>query len=86
METFNFYLDTKVTSWKRQEFDITANTLEEAKDLAIKFYKDGEVDMLAWEDVDFTTEMMEVGDNHGNPTQELLTMNGDVIADNTNEI
>lgn len=85
METFNFILDTKVTSWKRQEFDITANTLEEAKELAIQFYKDGEADSLAWEDVDCTTEMMSVSENLDQPTQELLTMNGDIIADNLND-
>ncbi len=85
METFNFYLDTKVTSWKRQEFDITANTLEEAKELAIQFYKDGEADSLPWEDVDCTTEMMSVSENLDQPTQELLTMNGDIIADNLND-
>ena len=82
METFNFILDTKVTSWKRQEFDITANTFEEAKELAIQFYKNGEADSLAWEDVDCTTEMMSVSENLDQPTQELLTMNGDIIADN----
>jgi hypothetical protein len=85
MNTFNFILDTKVTSWKRQEFDITANTLEEAKELAIQFYKDGEADSLPWEDVDCTTEMMSVSENLDQPTQELLTMNGDIIADNLND-
>jgi hypothetical protein len=85
MNTFNFYLDTKVTAWKRQEFDITANTFEEAKELAKQFYKDGEADSLPWEDVDFTTEMMSVSENGGQSTQELLTMNGDIIADNLND-
>ena len=82
MNTFNFYLDTKVTAWKRQEFDITANTLEEAKELAIQFYKDGDADMLA---LDFTTKIMSVSDNGGEPTQELLTIDGEVIADNLND-
>ena len=85
MNTFNFNLDTKVTAWKRQEFEITANTLEEAKELAKKFYKDGEADSLPWEDIDCTTDMMSVGDNGGQSTQELLTMNGDIIADNIND-
>jgi hypothetical protein len=85
MNTFNFNLDTKVTAWKRQEFTITANTLEEAKELAIQFYKDGEVDSLPWEDIDCTTEMMEVSDNGGESTQELLTIDGEIIADNIND-
>jgi len=85
MNTFNFNLDTKVTAWKRQEFDITANTLEEAKELAKQFYKDGEADCLPWEDIDCTNEMMSVSENGGQSTQELLTMNGDIIADNLND-
>ena len=85
MDTFNFNLDTKVTAWKRQEFTITANTLEEAKELALQFYKDGEVDCLPWEDIDFTTDMMSVGDNGGEATQELLTIDGEVITDNIND-
>ena len=85
MNTFNFNLDTKVTAWKRQEFEITANTLEEAKELAKQFYKDGEADSLPWEDIDCTTDMMSVGDNGGKATQELLTIDGEVIADNIND-
>ena len=84
MNTFYFNLDTKVTAWKRQEFEITAKTLKEAKELAIQFYKDGEADLLDWEDVDDTTELLSVGDNGGNATQELLTIGGDLIADNLN--
>jgi len=85
MDTFNFNLDTKVTAWKRQEFTITANTFEEAKELAIQFYKDGEADSLDWEDIDCTTEMLSVGDNGGKATQELLTRDCEVIADNIND-
>ena len=82
MNTFNFNLDTKVTAWKRQEFEITANTLEEAKELAIQFYKDGEADSLPWEDIDCTTEMLSVSENGGQSTQELLTIDGDVLITN----
>ena len=85
MDTFIFNLDTKVTAWKRQEFTITANTLEEAKELAIQFYKDGEADSLPWEDIDCTTEMMSVSENGGQSTQELLTIGGELIADNIND-
>jgi hypothetical protein len=85
MNTFNFNLDTKVTAWKRQEFEITANTLEEAKELAKQFYKDGEADSLLWEDIDCTTDIMSVGDNGGKATQELLTIDGEVITDNIND-
>ena len=39
MKTFNFYLDTKVTDWYRTDFEIEANSEEEAKQKAIEFVK-----------------------------------------------
>ena len=40
METFYFSLDTKVTDWYRTDFEIKANSQEQANELAIKFVKD----------------------------------------------
>ena len=72
METFDFYLDTKVTTWYRTPFEIKANTLEEAKELAIKFVKEDEHSEISWEHLDDTIEGMSVGDNGGFSTEELF--------------
>jgi len=40
MKTFNFYLDTKITTWMRTDFEIEANSLEEAKLKAIEFHNE----------------------------------------------
>ena len=83
MESYSFYLDTKVTTWYRTPFEIEANSLEEAKELSIKFVeRDGQSE-ISWEQVDDTTELMSVGDNGGLPTQELFYEPvGDMIWDN----
>jgi hypothetical protein len=83
METFYFYLDTKVTDWYRTEFEIKAKSADEAKKLAIKFVKDGKHHSEPWEQLDNATEIMSLGDNNGKPTQELRSDDYDEIWDNT---
>ena len=83
METFDFYLDTKVTGWYRTPFEIEANTLEEAKLKAIEFVKSGETTYISWEQIDDTLETMSVKDNDGESTEELYTYSdGEIIWDN----
>lgn len=83
METFVFYLDTKVTTWYRTSFDIEANTLEKAKELAIKFVEDGNQADIPWDHIDGTVENMRVEDNGGEPTDELYcTEDVNLIWDN----
>ncbi len=84
METFNFYLDTKVTAWYRTPFEIEADTLEEAKLKAIEFVKSGETSYISWEQIDDTVETMSVKDNDGESTEELYcTDDVNMIWDNT---
>ena len=86
METFDFYLDTKVTGWYRTPFEIEANTLEEAKQKAIEFVKSGETTYISWEQIDDTIETMSVKDNDGESTEELYTYSdGEMIWDNGDE-
>jgi hypothetical protein len=83
METFNFYLDTKVTGWYRTPFEIEADTLEEAKEKAIDYVKSGETSYISWEQIDDTVETMSVKDNDGESTEELYTnSDGEMIWDN----
>jgi hypothetical protein len=72
MKTFDFYLDTKVTTWMRTPFEIEAKNLEEAKKKAIKFHQQGNTRNIGWEEVMDIQEPMSVGDNGGEPTEELF--------------
>ena len=83
LTTFNFFLDTKVTDWYRTAFEIEANSLEEAKQKAIKFVEDDHHGEIPWEQIDCTIEPMSVEDNGGECTEELYYEPvGDVIWDN----
>lgn len=83
MEKFNFYLDQKVTTWMRTDFLIEAETLEEAVELAKKKYESGDLYDLPWEEIEGVREIMEVGDNGGEPTEELYDENLNFILNNT---
>ena len=83
METFDFYLDTKVTTWYRTPFSVMANSEEDAKELAVNFVKNEEHSSISWDMIDDTIEEMNVGDNGGEPTEELFNQSGDCIWDNT---
>lgn len=83
MEKFNFYLDQKVTTWMRTNFLIEAETLEEAVELAKKKYESGDLYELPWEEIEGVREIMEVGDNGGEPTEELYDENLNFILNNT---
>jgi hypothetical protein len=84
MKTFDFYLDTKVTTWYRTPFEIEANSLEEAKQKAIEFVKDDEHSSISWEQIDETTEVMSVDENGGESTEELYYETSEkMIWDNT---
>ncbi len=84
MKTFDFYLDTKVTTWYRTPFEIEANSLEDAKQKAIEFIKDDEHSSISWEQIDETTEVMSVDENGGESTEELYYETSEkMIWDNT---
>jgi hypothetical protein len=71
MKTFNMFLDQKVTTWMRTEFEVEAETIEEAKKLAIEQYKDGDLDEISWDEVDGCKEIMTVEENDGFSTAEI---------------
>jgi hypothetical protein len=82
MSTFDFYIDTKVTTWYRTPFEIEADSIEEARKLAIAFRERGDNTELSWEQIDDTIEGMTPGDNQGQPTEELYDEGGNIIWDN----
>jgi hypothetical protein len=83
MKTFNFYVDTKVTAWYRTNFEIEANSEEEAKKKSIEFVMNDDHSGISWEHIDETIETMSVGDNDGQSTEELYDTHGNMIWDNT---
>ena len=83
MGTFDFYLDTKVTTWYRTPFEIEAETLEEAKRKAIELIEDDRHSEISWEQIDDTIQVMSVEENDGESTEELYTYSdGEMIWDN----
>jgi hypothetical protein len=71
MKKFDFFLDQKVTTWMRTEFEVEAETIEEAKKLAIKKYEDGDLGEIPWEEVDCCQEVMKPEENDGHSTAEI---------------
>lgn len=94
---FNFYLDQKVTVWERTSFEITAETEDEAKEIAKKFLNtvgtndvadcdDDAVEFIETETLYETEDDMSVEDNGGMATMELYcggTGPANMVADNT---
>lgn len=88
MKTFEFFLDQKVTTWMRTEFEVKANDLNEAAKIAKQMYDDGELEDIGWEEIMDTKEVLQPSDNGGETTAELYNMekNGDVLEVYNNKI
>jgi len=84
-ETFDFYVDQKVTTWYRTHFEIEAESLAEAKKKALEFYEQGNTSDLPWEQYDGTTELMSVEENDGASVTELYTDMGELVYDDGNK-
>ena len=85
-KTFNFYVDHKVTTWYRTFFEIEAESLADARKLALEFHNQGNTSNIGWHEVMDTQEQMSVKDNDGEPTEELYYEDGECIWDNTKSI
>jgi len=85
MKTFNFNLDQKVTTWYRTNFQVEAETLEEAKKKTIQLYQKDELDKFTWEHIDGTEEIMTIEDNGNCSTAEIYTDDGTMIFENAKE-
>jgi hypothetical protein len=83
MGTFNFSLQQKVTTWMETEYEIEADTLEEAKQKAIQFHKERHTESIGWEESMDVQEPMTPEDNGGEPTEEIFDDEGNVIWNNT---
>ena len=88
MKTFEFFLDQKVTTWMRTEFEVKANDLNEAVKIAKEMYDRGDLEEIGWEQVLGTEEVLEPSDNGGETTAEIYQMNksGDVLQVYDNKV
>jgi hypothetical protein len=85
MQTFDFYLDQKVTTWMRTHFEVKAETVEEAKKLAIEKYESGDLGEIPWDEVEEVKEVLDPYDNGGESTAEIFLHNGEEIFNNQTE-
>jgi hypothetical protein len=88
MKTFEFFLDQKVTTWMRTDFEVKANDLNEAAKIAKEMYDRGDLDDIAWQEIDGTKEILQPRDNGGESTAEIYNMNqlGDVLEVFSNKV
>ena len=86
---FDFYIDERVMIWNRLKFSVEAETLEEAKDMAIFMVTQDreEIDFYDFELLHDTLTELEIEDNDGNSTIELYCeKDTDLIYENSEEI
>lgn len=94
MEKFSFEQDIKQTCWYRSYFEVTADSLEEAKKIAIENLKDKfvveycdenedcpKIEFLVGEMIFDSGELMSVEQNGGQSTIEI-TYNMETICEN----
>ena len=88
MKTFEFFLDQKVTTWMRTEFEVKANDLNEAVKIAKQMYDDGDLENVSWEEIMDTKEVLQPSDKGGQSTAEIYNMNqlGDVLEVFSNKV
>ena len=88
MKTFEFFLDQKVTTWMRTDFEVKANNLNEAVKIAKQMYDDGDLEGVSWEEIMDTKEVLQPSDNGGESTAEIYNMNqlGDVLEVYSNKV
>jgi hypothetical protein len=88
MKTFEFFLDQKVTTWMRTDFEVKANDLNEAVKIAKQMYDAGDLEHISWEEIMDTQEILNPKDNGGESTAEIYNMNdrGDVLEVFSNKV
>ena len=88
MKTFEFFLDQKITTWMRTEFEVKATDLNEAVKIAKEKLDRGDLDEISWEEVMDTKEVLQPKDNGNECTAEMYYMNevGDVLQVYDNKV
>jgi len=88
MKTFEFFLDQKVTTWMRTNFEVEAENLNDAVKIAKEMYDRGDLEDIDWQEIMDTKEVLQPKDNGGESTAELYNMekNGDVLEVYSNKV
>ena len=88
MKTFEFFLDQKVTTWMRTDFEVKAKDLNEAVKTAKEMFNRRDLENIAWQEIDDTKEVLKPSDNGGESTAEIYNMNerGDVLEVFSNKV
>jgi hypothetical protein len=77
MATFDFFTDKKVTMWERVNFEIEADTYNQAVQKAIEFSKNDNFPVNSeYETLYDTAEPLSVKENGGETTIELFKVSG----------
>lgn len=76
-EKFRLIHDRKITIWKRQHYNVSANTIEEAADILRKHvtqeeFNDGAITATKYEYLDDSITVLEPEDNDGNETSCIM--------------
>jgi hypothetical protein len=82
MKNFYFYLDQKVTTWMRTNFEVEAESFEEAVKKANEMYESGKLHDIGWDEVEGAKGNMDTEENDGYSTEELYHEDGNLIYQN----
>lgn len=88
MKKFDFFLDQKVTTWMRTEFEVEAENLNDAAEIAKRMFDKGDLEGLSWEEIMDTKEVLQPSNNDGESTAEIYNMNerGEVLEVYNNKV
>ena len=88
MKKFDFFLDQKVTTWMRTEFEVEAENLNDAAEIAKRMFDRGDLENIEWEEIMDTKEVLQPSNNDGESTAEIYNMNerGDVLEVYNNKV
>jgi len=81
-KVFEFYLDQKVTNWYRTNFEIEADTEDEAWKKSIEFVKEGKAEEISWEEIEGVITPMDITFNDGYSTEEIYSEDGSMVYQN----
>lgn len=87
MNEYSFDIDTKHTVWERANYTISANSEEEAKQIAEKIFNGfapelADRSLIEWETLYDTQTEVKPGEVIEGPTMELIWGDGAVLANN----
>ena len=84
METFDLTLDYKITTWRREQFEVQANSIEEAIE-KIKDNPYNSPDCELWNVETFDDFDDYVLDKNGEPIMEIMNDKHEIVYSNLDE-